>query len=407
MSALPRLRDLLRNRNGSIAITFALSLVPMLALSGAAVDYGRATNARAKLQAALDGIVLSLALQASEMAPDDLTAQANALLAARIGPDSIQALKGTIAWNADTGTLAFNGTGDVPTVVLKAVGFHTIAIGAAAETRVTGEPFQGACVIALDPSSNAAFNVSGSGSVNVPNCGIHVNSGAPNAIRTQGAAKITAKWIKVVGGRNGTGFTPMPQTQQPAEPDPLASIPEPTPPAGCNYFNHTFATPTTLPSNRTYCGNISLAANVVFGSGIHYFKNATVTTGTNVNITGSRVMLYFDANSSLASTSGGIVSLSPPTSGTYRGIVMFGSRSANAPTFTFTGNKDYVVKGTLYLPRAVVAMTGNADLSVNSDSGYVISWRFSYTGNSSFTFSAHGAPNPDKLSGQQSVSITR
>ncbi|HVL70949.1 MAG TPA: pilus assembly protein TadG-related protein, partial [Beijerinckiaceae bacterium] len=69
MSALPRLRDLLRNRNGSIAITFALSLVPMLGLSGAAVDYGRATNARAKLQAALDGIVLSLALQASEMAP--------------------------------------------------------------------------------------------------------------------------------------------------------------------------------------------------------------------------------------------------------------------------------------------------------------------------------------------------
>jgi hypothetical protein len=210
-----------------------------------------------------------------------------------------------------------------------------------------------------------------------------------------------------VGGRNGTGFSPMPQTQQAAIADPLADVPEPTAPAGCNYFNHTFSTAATLPSNRTYCGTIALNANVTFGPGIHYFKSATVTTGTTNNVNGTGVVLYFDSNSTFSSSSSGVVSLSPPTSGTYRGIVIFGSRSANAPTFSFTGSKDYFVTGTIYLPRAVVSMTGSADLNVDSASGYVISWRFAYTGNSSFTFSAHGSPIPDKLSGKQSAAITQ
>src|SRR5437764_5785778 len=59
-SAVHRLsRRLLRECRGSAISTFAVSLVPMVALVGAAADYSRANNIRAQMQAALDAAVLA------------------------------------------------------------------------------------------------------------------------------------------------------------------------------------------------------------------------------------------------------------------------------------------------------------------------------------------------------------
>ena len=40
-----------RDRSGNVAVTFALTLLPVLGLPGAALDYSRASVARAELQA--------------------------------------------------------------------------------------------------------------------------------------------------------------------------------------------------------------------------------------------------------------------------------------------------------------------------------------------------------------------
>ena len=42
------------DQTGGVAPMFALALVPMLGLAGAAVDYSRASSARAAMYAALD-----------------------------------------------------------------------------------------------------------------------------------------------------------------------------------------------------------------------------------------------------------------------------------------------------------------------------------------------------------------
>jgi Flp pilus assembly protein TadG len=47
-------------REGNIAVTFAIALLPMLGFVGAAIDYSRAANARSSMQAALDSTSLML-----------------------------------------------------------------------------------------------------------------------------------------------------------------------------------------------------------------------------------------------------------------------------------------------------------------------------------------------------------
>jgi Flp pilus assembly protein TadG len=75
----PRLRRLAhvwarfwRERNGNVAFTFALTLIPILAFIGAAVDYSRANSVRVQLQAALDSTALMVAKTAAAMTADQL-----------------------------------------------------------------------------------------------------------------------------------------------------------------------------------------------------------------------------------------------------------------------------------------------------------------------------------------------
>lgn len=52
-------------RSGNVALIFALSLIPLIGIVGAAVDYSRASSARTDMQAALDATALMLAKNAN------------------------------------------------------------------------------------------------------------------------------------------------------------------------------------------------------------------------------------------------------------------------------------------------------------------------------------------------------
>src|SRR5436853_101364 len=57
--SLRRLTSFWRHSEGSLVPIFAVAFLPLLALVGTAVDYSRANNIRAKLQAALDAAVIA------------------------------------------------------------------------------------------------------------------------------------------------------------------------------------------------------------------------------------------------------------------------------------------------------------------------------------------------------------
>ena len=53
-------RRFTKDRRGNVAIIFAAALLPIMGMTGAAIDYKRSTNARTKMLAALDGALLAL-----------------------------------------------------------------------------------------------------------------------------------------------------------------------------------------------------------------------------------------------------------------------------------------------------------------------------------------------------------
>jgi hypothetical protein len=242
------------------------------------------------------------------------------------------------------------------------------------------------CVVVLDPSANGAFAASGNGSFQVPNCGVQVNSSHNRGAMTGGAANVSAKSICVVGGFQGS-FSPSPETRCESVADPLASVPEPSAPNGgaCSTWT---ANPAP---NRTYCGTISITSSTSLAAGTYYFKNATVSIGSNASVTGNDVMWFFDASSRIDMNTSGMVNLSAPLSGTYKGISIFQSRSAPLNNeMKITGTSNFLLAGTLYMPRAALVLTGNSDVSVNARSGYVITNRLAYTGSSTFTVGTWG-----------------
>lgn len=68
----------LRNRDGGVAPLLALAALPLMAATGAAVDYSRANSTRTALQAALDATGLMLSQEAATLDAADIGPRANA-----------------------------------------------------------------------------------------------------------------------------------------------------------------------------------------------------------------------------------------------------------------------------------------------------------------------------------------
>jgi len=64
-------------RAGNVSVMFALAIVPIVGLVGAAVDYSRASAARTAMQSALDATILMLSKEAAGLTQDQLNQKAN------------------------------------------------------------------------------------------------------------------------------------------------------------------------------------------------------------------------------------------------------------------------------------------------------------------------------------------
>src|SRR5207247_444193 len=83
----------LADQHGGVAPIFALALVPMIGLGGAAIDYSRANAARTAMQASLDATTLMIAKDAQTIPSDQVGARATSLFNAGFGRDDVQTLQ--------------------------------------------------------------------------------------------------------------------------------------------------------------------------------------------------------------------------------------------------------------------------------------------------------------------------
>ena len=86
--------DFRRAQRGNVAIIFALSIIPLVGATGAALDYSRGSNARTALHAALDAAGLILSKETQGPNPAQLLARAQDVVKANLAHPSI------VAWPA-------------------------------------------------------------------------------------------------------------------------------------------------------------------------------------------------------------------------------------------------------------------------------------------------------------------
>jgi hypothetical protein len=183
--------------DGSVLPMFALSLVPIVGMIGAAVDYSRANSLRSQLQATLDSALLA-------GARDGSTDWAN--VAANFFNANVQPRGSSVSTPSFTLTedRAYRGTvsAAIETNFLGVMGIRTINVGVSAIASVGSTSGSYYCVLALNQTAQAALQLTGNATILItaPKCVLQVNSNNLDAVDLNGNTSINSVENCFVGG---------------------------------------------------------------------------------------------------------------------------------------------------------------------------------------------------------------
>ncbi|HEX8234094.1 MAG TPA: hypothetical protein VF559_12215 [Caulobacteraceae bacterium] len=216
-----------------------------------------------------------------------------------------------------------------------------------------------ACVLALDPLAARGAEFAGSSKVELIGCNVMANSQKPAAVYVDGNASLRTPCIMSAGGvslNSGATLTSCAaaMTYLPPVADPFSGVTEPTPPTG-NCLNGNGA---KLSPGR-YCG-LDLKGNVSLDPGVYYIDGGALKINASAKVTGSGVTIYLYNSAAISMNGNATIQLSAPTSGTYKGMLFFGSRSTyNTADVVLNGTADSLMTGALYFPKQQVRYQGN------------------------------------------------
>jgi len=369
----------------------ALGAFPLLGAVGSAVDYSRASSARAAMQGALDATAIMLAKETQQHLDGQPGQNASAYFNANFARPEVQDVQVTAAASYVAGGTSLNlsATGSIKTAFMSLMGFSTLSISVNSGVVATADGL--GCVLSLDPNVSGATAGQGSTSVTLKGCSLYDNSQNQTALTVGGSARITALSVGVVGGISGkdnitttegikTGVGPV------VDPYAKESFPNFF---GCAQDNFTAKSTITI-NPGVYCRGmkINAGADVTLNPGIYYLDGGSLSVEGGAKITGNGVTLVFTKKSggswATATINGNAtVNLTPPNSGPTAGIVVFGDRGIPVgTTFKFNGGATQYLGGAIYLPTAAISFAGGAGTSTSCTQ--IIGNTVTFVGNSSF-----------------------
>ncbi len=125
-----RLRELRAATSASVTVTFALTLIPMVGLVGAAIDFSRAGSVKVAMQAASDSAALMLSKSASTMNQSDIQAKANGYFKALFNRPEATGLVVNATYTTTGGSkIVMTATSNVKTEFMGLMGFSQMKIG--------------------------------------------------------------------------------------------------------------------------------------------------------------------------------------------------------------------------------------------------------------------------------------
>ncbi|MGA2084000.1 MAG: DUF2341 domain-containing protein [Terracidiphilus sp.] len=272
----------------------------------------------------------------------------------------------------------------------------------------------GACLYALDPTADRAFQIAGAQSVYTA-CGVVVESSASDGFEMEGAETLYLEnhtQVSVVGGAQFNGQTELWDTisnkqVQPVKVsspgDPLTSVAVPTTgtivsktPA---YFDMNSKPANNTLSPGVYCGGLTIGNTngtaFTMSPGTYIMAGGGLVLNSQAVVKGTGVTVYntssagWGCSSSYKYTpvtiSGQVTAtLSAPTSGAFNGILFFGNRSGCSTKGScvdqINGGSTTVLNGALYFASDEIEITGS------NASGYMmlVADKIYINGNSNF-----------------------
>jgi len=141
-SPLPLARDCLsrfrRDRRGNVAPIFAIAMLPIVALTGTAIDYSRANAARTEMQAALDATALTMSKEALGLTQEQLNTKATQYFTAsfaNLDAKNMTVVPVLVTPQAGSFTLTVTASGSVDLRFMGVFGQSSLPISSSAEVK--------------------------------------------------------------------------------------------------------------------------------------------------------------------------------------------------------------------------------------------------------------------------------
>ncbi|HEX4196572.1 MAG TPA: pilus assembly protein TadG-related protein [Caulobacteraceae bacterium] len=344
-----------RDRGGGMAVIAAVLLPIILVLGCGAIDLSSVRGDYSAMQDAADATALDAAKQLGIADDAGIAARASQFMTAQIPQmarsDGVTAVTTFAPDNSSvTVTLAGHRASFFGNL-LPPGGWSIHASATAASLGLM--PL---CVLSSGASASDDIVMSDLAQVTAPGCLIQSNGD----INVQGSASLQAGAVQAVGSASGA-ISPAPQVGAPAIADPFASMQINPNGLLCNPLDLVFDLGVNVLSPGIHCGNLTARKSAVVQllPGEHYFINSHLILMENSQLVGSNVVLVFDDKSNFTFQDGSQISLQGRQGkSTYAGFVIATTRS-NTQTFTISSDAAHQLLGTIYIPNATLAVSGN------------------------------------------------
>lgn len=121
---------------GNVAIMMGLSIVPVVGVTGAAVDYSRTNSVKAEMQTALDSTALMLAKEAAVVGQAQVNVNAQKYFTAMFSrPDVNNVTANAVYTPGGTSQLVVNASAQVPTAFIKVFGYDSLTVAGTATAK--------------------------------------------------------------------------------------------------------------------------------------------------------------------------------------------------------------------------------------------------------------------------------
>jgi Flp pilus assembly protein TadG len=419
------MRRLWRNQDGNVALLAALVLPLIMLAAAVGIDFQRGAQQRERLKDAADALALRGAneLLLASATPDKIKAVIDAAVAANFGEQfGLQAFSHAVEVNAKEAEV---------TVSLKQTAYRSLfsgLLGARGDLTLSSTAVaQGGakvCVVALEETERDGVRLDWKASLSASDCSVLSNSTSQYGVSATSTAKLTTGLTCSSGGYSGSSlnFDPVPTTDCPAYPDPLAKREAP-PITGDVYTDvvvgersvETFfaalkqsaqeyedATGTqddvgdddddsssisytkyTL-SPGIYRGGLTIASNadVTLESGLYIIQDGPLVVDMGAKLNGENVSFYLVGDkSTFLFGPDSKISLTAQKEGPLAGILFFEDRAApEGRKHVIASDDARVLLGTFYLPRGDLVVSSLLPVADKSAYTVIVARRLALSG---------------------------